>query len=124
MDVYRRRPSAGRRGYDSDWRALRTRYLQVHPVCEVGGCSRAAVAVDHVVPMARGGERLSWDNLQGLCASCHSRKTALQDGGFGHAGRDPDAVLDEYMPPPPCTDHPHPRRAKRERQSAAWWNSV
>jgi 5-methylcytosine-specific restriction protein A len=25
-----------------------------------------------------------WDNLQGMCRQCHSRKTATHDGGFGH----------------------------------------
>ncbi|WP_232338165.1 MULTISPECIES: HNH endonuclease [Bordetella] len=31
-------------------------------------------------------QRLFWDtsNWQGLCWSCHSIKTAREDGGFGH----------------------------------------
>lgn len=43
----------------------------------------AATHVDHVVPLERGGARFDEGNLQPLCAPCHSRKTARQDGGFG-----------------------------------------
>jgi 5-methylcytosine-specific restriction protein A len=39
---------------------------------------------DHVVPH-KGDWLLFVDekNLQGLCLSCHSKKTATEDGGFG-----------------------------------------
>ncbi|PAU94052.1 HNH endonuclease, partial [Paracoccus salipaludis] len=45
--------------------------------------------VDHVVPH-RGDPERFWDQdgWQPLCASCHSRKTAAEDGGFGN--RRPD----------------------------------
>lgn len=45
----------------------------------------AATEVDHIVPH-RGDERLFRDekNLQSLCRPCHSRKTAVEDGGFGN----------------------------------------
>jgi 5-methylcytosine-specific restriction protein A len=47
---------------------------------------------DHIVPVSAGGDD-DRANLQALCASCHSRKTATEDGGFGHArktkGREP-----------------------------------
>ena len=44
-----------------------------------------ATDVDHIVPH-RGDARLLYDenNLQSLCKSCHSRKTATEDGGFGN----------------------------------------
>jgi 5-methylcytosine-specific restriction protein A len=38
--------------------------------------------LDHVIPLAQGGTN-DPDNLQWLCAGCHSRKTVEQDGGFG-----------------------------------------
>jgi 5-methylcytosine-specific restriction protein A len=43
-----------------------------------------ATEVDHIVPVARGGALLDWDNLQSMCHGCHSRKTASEDGGFGN----------------------------------------
>jgi 5-methylcytosine-specific restriction endonuclease McrA len=34
------------------------------------------------VPRRRGGTD-DWSNLRPLCHRCHSRKTVLNDGGFG-----------------------------------------
>ena len=80
------RPSASKRGYDSAWRKLRSRYLRAHPQCEVCG-SDDRVQVDHIVPISRGGGRLDWDNLQSLCIHHHSSKTATEDGGgWGRGG--------------------------------------
>jgi len=56
--------------------------------CASPRCTNRASHVDHKVPIARGGAGLDPRNLQSLCASCHSRKTARTDGGFGHAKRD------------------------------------
>lgn len=50
------------------------------------GVHTPAKHVDHVVPVARGGAELDASNLQSLCHPCHSRKTALHDGGFGRRG--------------------------------------
>jgi 5-methylcytosine-specific restriction protein A len=41
--------------------------------------------VDHIIPREAGGSDDD-ENLQGLCHACHSRKTAQEDGGFGHGG--------------------------------------
>jgi len=46
-------------------------------------CGEKAVVVDHITPH-RGNETLFWDkvNWQGLCLSCHSRKTLAENGYF------------------------------------------
>ncbi len=81
---YGQRPSAGLRGYGARWRKLRAWYLARHPLCEWPGCEQPATDVDHRVPRARGGSDQP-SNLQALCHRHHSRKTVLEDGGFGQA---------------------------------------
>lgn len=83
-----KREKTAARGYGAAWRRLRTVVLAEEPLCR--HCrTRPATEVDHIRPH-RGDETLMWDraNLQGLCKSCHSRKTATEDGGFGrtHTG--------------------------------------
>ena len=73
------RGSAASRGYGSRWRRLRRMILNRQPLCP---CGMAATDVDHIKPRNAGGDD-SPSNLQGLCKSCHSRKTATEDGGFG-----------------------------------------
>ncbi len=77
------RPSAARRGYGSGWRALRDQMLAREPLCRA--CRPRfvpATEVDHIVPLAEGGSN-TVDNLQPLCKSCHSRKTARAARGRG-----------------------------------------
>lgn len=69
------------------WRRFRTAVLRLRPVCETAGCGITATNVDHIVPRRRGGADLDAANVQALCASCHSAKTAIHDGGFGRPGR-------------------------------------
>jgi 5-methylcytosine-specific restriction endonuclease McrA len=57
----------------------------IHYLCtlkEVNSIS--ATRVDHIEPHG-GNEELFWreSNHQSLCESCHNRKTAIFDGGFG-----------------------------------------
>lgn len=78
------RPSAAAQGYGAKWRALRARYLKLHPMCEWGGCVELATDVDHIIPKTQGGTD-AWENLQALCHPHHSRKTVTHDGGFGRA---------------------------------------
>jgi len=68
---------------DPAWKALRAEHLKAHPRC--AACGERATAVDHVKAW-RGDRRLflARDNLQSLCRSCHSKKTASEDGGFGN----------------------------------------
>lgn len=74
------RPSSTQRGYGSKWRFIRAQYLKAHSFCVV--CGAPSTEPDHIIPRARGGTDV-WTNLRALCHSCHSRKTALEDGSFG-----------------------------------------
>jgi len=85
------RGSAAVRGYDARWRRLRKMFLAANPLCAdiYGDHARdgqvvAAIDVDHILPRAAGGQD-DWDNLQALCPSCHSKKTAIEDGRWGQA---------------------------------------
>lgn len=74
------------RGYGSRWRTFRAAYLIKNPLCrtcEKDGKIVVATEVDHIISILRA-PGLRWDerNLQPLCKPCHSRKTALEDGGF------------------------------------------
>ena len=63
------------RGYDEDWLRLRSRYLAAKPTCN--DCRRLATEVHHIKPIRDYPElRLVWENLMGLCKSCHSKRTA------------------------------------------------
>ena len=84
-----RRPSASQCGYGTNWRRLRSYVLDHQPLCADPFGHHVedrrvvpASQVDHIVPRAEGGTD-DEDNLQALCPSCHARKTALHDGGFG-----------------------------------------
>ena len=87
--------------YDSvAWKRAREGFFAKHPDC-VGlklrpdgpvvinthpGVVVAAAELDHILP--HGGDMvLFWQrsNWQGGCKSCHSVKTATEDGGFGRA---------------------------------------
>lgn len=79
------RPTAFERGYDSHWQKLRLTVLAEEPLCR--DCSAAglvveAVHVDHLIALSKGGTD-DRENLVPLCASCHSKKTVREDGGFG-----------------------------------------
>lgn len=83
VHVREERPSPSERGYGYEWRQLRARFLRSHPYCEV--CGALATEADHIVPRRLGGAD-DESNLQALCKTCHSRKTAQHDGGFGNRG--------------------------------------
>ena len=78
----RERGSASKRGYDRKWRALRKVILARDPFCKAEGCNEPSTDVDHIVPR-RGGGTDDPSNLQGMCETCHSRKTAIEDGRWG-----------------------------------------
>lgn len=83
-----RRDHSHKHLYNWQWRMAAKQFLREHPlccVCEAAGRVTAASEVDHRRPH-HGARDLFWDgtNWQPLCKPCHSRKTATEDGGFGH----------------------------------------
>jgi 5-methylcytosine-specific restriction protein A len=84
-----RRGTAAQRGYGGTWRKRRLGVLERdHYQCQRCGVPVGRSGhVDHIVSLAEGGDD-SDENLQTLCAGCHSRKTAREDGGFGHGRRE------------------------------------
>ena len=69
------------------YKKQRLRRLRIEPLCRT--CKKKSLLVagsiyDHVVPH-KGSYKLFWDfdNSQTQCVSCHNRKTAVDDGGFG-----------------------------------------
>ena len=72
------RGSAAERGYDRTWRKFAAHWLTQEPLCRLckaRGVLTPGVLVDHVIPLSAGGKRLSRDNVQTLCRSCHRVKT-------------------------------------------------
>ena len=81
-----------RRAFDTElglyqsarWREVRAAFLREHPLCVACKATDRVVAAkvaDHIRPLKDGGERFDWVNLQGLCVSCHNRKTARETAG-------------------------------------------
>lgn len=82
----KKRGTAAARGYDARWRKLRTLVLADEPLCRTclaAGYTTPASEVDHIIP-ARQQRGLFYtrSNLQALCKSCHSKKTATEDSTF------------------------------------------
>jgi len=85
------RESSTQRGYGYKWQKASKGFLIKHPLCaehDRRGEVVAATEVDHIVPH-KGDITLFWDrsNWQSLCHSCHSTKTASEDGGWGNPRR-------------------------------------
>ena len=87
QDQDKKRGSSCKRGYDRAWQRYRLVYLAEYPLCvdcESRGRIVPATVVDHKQPH-KGDMVLFWNpkNHQGMCKTCHDRKTASEDGGFG-----------------------------------------
>ncbi|MFP4539129.1 MAG: AAA family ATPase [Dichotomicrobium sp.] len=101
-DLDRRRGSAHKRGYTRQWAAYAARYKLRHPLCvhcAEDGIDTLTEAVDHIQPVSGPDDPLFWDedNHQSLCRTCHSRKTAREDGGF--RGLEPGLVFPDDLKP-------------------------
>jgi len=82
----RDRTAAGFYSKDVRWLDVRKKKLNNNPFCEEcvnHGKFREATTVDHIKPIRHGGDRYAWDNLQSLCTSCHSRKSAREGSRWG-----------------------------------------
>ena len=64
-------------GNDRAWQQARANQLHDHPWCQwtEEPCRRLATDVDHVIPLAEGGDRYDPINLQSLCKQHHDTKT-------------------------------------------------
>ncbi|MDC8992498.1 HNH endonuclease signature motif containing protein [Mycobacterium marinum] len=63
-----------------DGRSQELRRLKraANPICEHPGCRRPMTNVDHIKPLAEGGDQYSWSNLQSLCDAHHKEKTRAE----------------------------------------------
>jgi 5-methylcytosine-specific restriction endonuclease McrA len=61
------------RVYGSAWRKMRV-YILARDGHTCQYCSAPATTVDHVEPVAKGGEILNPENLVAACVSCNSKK--------------------------------------------------
>jgi 5-methylcytosine-specific restriction endonuclease McrA len=62
------------------WEIIRRFVLRRDPICKV--CDRAlSTEVDHVIPLAQGGDPYDPARLQGICSPCHWRKTGAENAG-------------------------------------------
>jgi 5-methylcytosine-specific restriction protein A len=81
------RLSANARGYGRAHQKLRQFILARDPICKICHKARSTDA-DHIVTIReRPDLRFDPNNLRGTCKSCHSRKTAQTDHGFGNNAR-------------------------------------
>lgn len=53
-----------------DWESMKSQY---NDRCLCCGRDDVSLSVDHIVPVAKGGEHV-WDNIQPLCMDCNRRK--------------------------------------------------
>jgi len=71
------------------WERVRKLKMQYEPLCQLclkQGRIEPAAAVDHVVPINRGGAPFpALDGLMSLCASCHNQKTRHEQLGEDYA---------------------------------------
>lgn len=87
----KKRESSTQRLYTYKWQKASKGFLARNPLCaehERQGEVVAATEVDHIIPH-KGDAAIFWNrnNWQSLCHSCHSRKTAREDGGWGNPRR-------------------------------------
>lgn len=85
-NTYERDKKSQKFYHSEEWKNLRKLKLSVSPLCEE--CKRTgklvkATMVDHITPIKQGGGALDINNLQSLCYSCHSKKSAKEGSRWG-----------------------------------------
>ena len=60
------------------WRKFSKEYKMNNPVCMNDGCTQPSYYTDHIKPIALGGAKYDYDNLQALCRKCNASKTGKQ----------------------------------------------
>jgi len=83
-EAWRQGKTANQRGYNYKWQKARESYLKKNPLCihcENEGKIKLAEVVDHIEDH-KGDQVLFWnkENWQGLCTTCHNKKTAKTRG--------------------------------------------
>lgn len=84
------RGTAQERGYDYPWAVFSRRWRKQYPICGMradgvihvehsrcaqdGKFTQVDLVVDHILPMADGGEKFELANLQTLCRACNTAK--------------------------------------------------
>jgi len=64
-------------------------------------CGQDATTVDHVIPIAKGGDPISHDNMVAACRRCNSSKGSRSEGLF----------LQQQITPPVFPDYISPTRS-------------
>jgi len=84
------RGSSTAQGYGAAWGKISDRVLAEEPVCPgyERPCGARTSVVDHIQARRRGGTDAR-SNLRAYCRSCHSRKTVVEDRGWGNTPREP-----------------------------------
>lgn len=62
------------------WRNKSRNYLKANPLCvmcKANNIIAQATVTDHIKPIDQGGEIWDERNMQGLCASCHGKKSSM-----------------------------------------------
>lgn len=69
--------------YGHRWQVRREKFLRLHPICaDPFGVHRYAViatVADHIVDHKGDWWKFTFGELQPLCATCHNRKTKLEN---------------------------------------------
>lgn len=86
------------------WKRVSSMQLNSSPLCVV--CGEPAKIADHKVEIKDGGSKLSLDNLQSMCVSCHNVKTSREKNMRGGAVKSLEGKAENTEPPNNFRDKP------------------